>query len=79
MPKVVELFAFVIEDTGPDDEGVIGMNTMTGWVPFVGADMARVDDLRVSAQAIATQYRKPVRILHWPAPPEVLDVIEPAK
>lgn len=77
MPRIREMYAFVIEDTGPDDEGVIGMDTMKGWVPFVGADVARVDDLRVSAQAIATQLKKPVKVLRWTQEPEVMEVIEP--
>jgi hypothetical protein len=77
VPRIREMYAFVVEDTGPDDEGVIGMDTMKGWVPFVGADVQRVDDLRVSAQTIATMLKKPVKVLRWTQEPEVMEVIEP--
>ncbi|GAH83034.1 unnamed protein product, partial [marine sediment metagenome] len=46
MPRIEEMYAFVAEDTGPDDEGVVGVNTGCGWMPLVGADMARVESLK---------------------------------
>ncbi len=62
MGRIDHIFAFVQEDTGPDDEGVIlapiemprdfdfhGHLPM----PLVGGDMARVDSMRPAAQAIA--------------------------
>ncbi len=30
MPRIEEMYAFVAEDTGPDDEGVIGIQTAPG-------------------------------------------------
>jgi len=59
------MFAFVAEDTGPDDEGIIGTKTSEGWMPLVGADMARVDSLRPIAEAIAHQLGKPVKLLRF--------------
>lgn len=32
MPRIEQMFAFVVEDSGPDDEGVIGMMTGNGWM-----------------------------------------------
>lgn len=46
MPRIEEMYAFVAEDSGPDDEGVVGMATKSGWMPLVGADMARVESLK---------------------------------
>ena len=34
MPRIEEMYAFVAEDSGPDDEGVVGMATGSGWVPL---------------------------------------------
>ena len=65
MPKIDEMYAFVVEDSGPDDEGVIGMNTKSGWMPLVGADMARVEALRPIARGIAHRLGKPVKLLHF--------------
>ena len=65
MPRIESMFAFVAEDTGPDDEGVIGTKTPEGWMPLVGADMARVDSLRPIAEAIARQLGKPVKLLRF--------------
>ena len=53
MPKITELFAFVAEDTGPDDEGVMAfsVDSFSGpmMMPLIGADMERVESLRAIA------------------------------
>ena len=41
MPRIEEMYAFIVEDSGPDDEGVIGIQTEPGtdgkrlWLPLV--------------------------------------------
>ena len=65
MPRIEEMFAFVGEDSGPDDEGVVGMNTGAGWMPLVGADMARGESLRPIARDIAAQSGKKIKLLHF--------------
>ena len=66
MPKVTEMFAFVAEDRGSDDEGVMAMRLPTGdWAPMVGADTARVRSLKPIADAISQATGKPYRILHF--------------
>lgn len=65
MPRIEEMYAFITEDTGPDDEGIIGMNTPQGWMPFVGADMARVESLRPLVLQIAKDLGKEVKLLHF--------------
>ncbi len=52
MPKIEEMYAFVAEDTGPDDEGVVAMNAGHVVFPLVGADMAMVEKLRPIAKDI---------------------------
>lgn len=71
MPKIDEMFAFVVEDSGPDDEGIIGMNTVSGWMPLVGADMARVDSLRPIALGLARGMGKTIKLLHFTKREEV--------
>ena len=43
MPKITELYAWVIADSGPDDEGVPAFLDLTtgSWMPMMGADRAR--------------------------------------
>lgn len=65
MPKITEMYAFIAEDTGPDDEGVIGFTTSTGWIPMVGADMKRVDSLRPIATSIARDLGKRVKLIRF--------------
>ena len=65
MPRIESMYAFIAEDSGPDDEGVIGMHTGAGWVPLVAADMARVESLRPFAASIARTTRKPVKLVHF--------------
>lgn len=65
MPRIEEMYAFVAEDSGPDDEGLIGMNTGSGWMPLVGADMARVESLKPIAREIAEATGKKIKILHF--------------
>ena len=65
MPRIEEMYAFVAEDKGPDDEGIVGMNTGSGWMPMVGADMKRVDDLRPIALSLAHGLGIKVKLLHF--------------
>ena len=71
MPRIEEMYAFIVEDTGPDDEGVIAIQSPPGddgttlWLPLVGADMARVNSLRPTALGIARQLGKPVKLVHF--------------
>ena len=65
MPKIDRLFAFVAEDNGPDDEGIMGMRIPgTGeWMPLIGADIARVESLRPIAENISRLTGKPHKVL----------------
>lgn len=65
MPRIEELYAFICEDTGPDDEGVMGFLADSGWIPMVGADMARVDSLKPMAQNLARAAGKKVKLVRF--------------
>lgn len=65
MPRIEEMYAFVAEESGPDDEGVVAMKTELGWMPLVGADMARVESLKPIAKGIARGTGKRIKLLRF--------------
>lgn len=79
MPRIEELYAYVIADTGPDDEGVPGFLAAGGMMlPLMGADMEIAMLLRPRAQMIATETGKPVRLVRSTGL-EVVETVEPEK
>ena len=76
MGKINELWAYVAEDTGPDDEGVIATSVtihpgLIAHLPLVGADRDRMGSLRREAQALADGMGKPVKLLMFSVRHEV--------
>jgi len=65
MPRIEGMYAFVAEESGPDDEGIVGMATGSGWMPLVGGDMARIESLKPIARGIAAQTGKKIKLLHF--------------
>jgi len=64
LARIVELWAYVIADTGPDDEGVPAMLGADGmWQPLMGADFERVDSIRDEAKQLAKIHGKPIRLV----------------
>jgi hypothetical protein len=65
MPRVTELYAWVVADTGPDDEGVPAFldPVSLAWMPMMGADLERALSLRGEARKVAAITGKPVRLL----------------
>lgn len=49
--KIDGLWAWIATEDG--QEGLIGIQTASGWAPLIGADRARVEALRDKAQEIA--------------------------
>jgi hypothetical protein len=76
MPVITELFAYIVCDSGPDDEGVPSFSSPIGHRPMMGADMARAAPLRQYAQFVANQLEKPVRLYRFTGK-ELVDTIEP--
>ena len=63
MPKITELWAFVVADTGPEDEGIMAWLPPIGsWMPMVGADPAGMEIFRPIADGISRKCGKPYRI-----------------
>lgn len=59
--KIEEMFAFVAQDDN-HDEGVMGFQVGNTMMPMVGADMARVNQLRPYADKISQITGKEYRI-----------------
>lgn len=66
MPKITEMFAFVVADKDENDEGVMGFGTPGGgMMPMVGADLDRVKSLIPIADQIKQVTGKAYKILHF--------------
>lgn len=76
MPKIDELYAFIAEDAGPDDEGVCAMLGPNGWMAMVAADWKRVESIKEIAQEICDRSGKPVRLCRFKVREEV-ELLEP--
>lgn len=59
---IKEMFAFVTVDPEDQDEGVLGFHGGEGWMPMVGADMTRVNQLRPIADRVSKEMGLPYRI-----------------
>ncbi len=76
MPKIEEMFAYIAEDTGPDDEGVVARLVNGTWRPMVGGDMQRMESLREQAKEIALVTGQKITLVKFSTRTE-LEVIEP--
>lgn len=65
MPRIEEMYAFVTEDSGPDDEGVVAMSVGDYLMPMVGADMNRVESLKPIARGIQKATGKKIKLLRF--------------
>lgn len=69
MPKTItELWAWVaVESDG--SEGILAKEMLIDgqhmFLPFVGADMARVESLRPHAEAMSGRFHKPIKLKHF--------------
>ncbi len=73
MPKIEKMFAFVAEDSGPDDEGIMGISMGDLMMPLVGADQDRIKSLLVHAEFVSKMTDKPYRILEFSVRKDVTD------
>lgn len=76
MPRITELYAWVIADSGPDDEGVPGFSSGSWLLPMMGADMDRATSLRAIAQQAANSAGKPIKLMRSTGL-ELVETIEP--
>ncbi len=74
MPRIEEMYAFVAEESGPDDEGVVAMNLGNIMLPLVGADMDRMNSLKPMAKGISVKIGKRVKLLRFTQREDLGDV-----
>ena len=76
MPKVTELYAYVVADTDEDDEGVPAFSEGKWLLPMMGADMERARSLRSVVEELATSSGKPIKLVRSTGL-ELVETIEP--
>lgn len=77
MPRITDLYAYVIADKDDDDEGVPAFPSMSGMMmPMMGADQERAASLRRMAQEMATASGKPIKLIRSTGI-ELVETIEP--
>jgi hypothetical protein len=78
VPRITELYAYVVAEAD-DDEGVPAFLSLeNAWIPLMGADRGRAEQLRYQAQLVADTKGKPVRLLRSTGLVEV-EVIRPRR
>ena len=75
MLEINEMFAFVSQDDG-GDEGITAFTEGNMWMPMVGADFARVDQLKPMARRLAKTSGRPIRIYRYKVR-ELIETIGP--
>jgi len=65
VPKITEMFAFIIEDAGPGDEGVVAFSDRGIMMPMVGADTQRAQSLKPMARLLSRKFGKPIKLIHF--------------
>lgn len=78
MPRITELWAWVVADEGPDDEGIPAYFDPVArmMLPMVGADRARAESLREIAVGMSIDLGKPLRLVRSTGL-ETVDTVEP--
>lgn len=77
MPRITELYAWVVADSGPDDEGIPAFTDGAMWWPMMGADLEAAESLRPKAVEIAHDLGKPVRLVRSIGLVQVDEVLPP--
>lgn len=75
--RIGAVWAFLAVDPDDGDEGVVGMATPAGWIPFVAADERRLVDLREHAVAIARATGRSIELVRFDVRTDV-ETIDPA-
>lgn len=76
--KIESIWAFIsIADDG--DEGVCGFQSNGTWIPMIGADIFRVDQLKPIAKQLATVSGQTIKLIHFTGEREELETYIPGK
>ena len=73
--RIDTIYAFIAQDEN-GDEGICGMQLpgSNTFMPFVGADLDRVKDLKPLAQQIANETGKSIKLVHFTTRNEVEEI-----
>lgn len=74
--NIDEMYAFIQLDPLDNTEGIIAFLAESGWMPMVGADMARVTTLMPRAKEVANATGRPVKLVKFSVRTEI-EVVEP--
>lgn len=72
--SIDRLFAFI--SVSEEGEGIIGFHSPMGWMPMIGADEERIEQLRPIAQRVANSGGKRVVLAQFEQRTD-LEIIEP--
>lgn len=75
MPKITELFAYVMADADSDDEGIPAALSDSVWYPLMGADRGRMEKVQHLAQTLADAQGKTIKLVRSTG----LEVVETVK
>ncbi len=77
MPRIEHLFAFIAQDSGPDDEGLPAhFDPATGaWIPLVGADINRLHSIVSLARNVAELSGAPLKLVEFTVRRELTDFV----
>lgn len=76
MSRIEQIFAFVCEENGPDNEGIVGHSMGSYMMPLVSGDKQLVDrTLKPLAQKVAALTGKKIKLIRFSVREE-LETIE---
>lgn len=75
MPKITELFAYVMADADSDDEGIPAALSGNVWYSLMGADQKRMETFQRLAQTLADAQGKSIKLVRSTG----LEVVETVK
>lgn len=66
MPKITEIYAYIMADANEEDEGIPGIQLPDGsTVPLIGADMARAACFIPYIEQMSATKGKPVKLVKF--------------
>lgn len=73
--KITVLYAYIATDD-KNEEGLCAFKSNVGWIPMVGADLARLEVLRPFAETVAKESNKRVELRRFVGQ-EIVEIIHP--
>ncbi len=71
MPKITEMYAFIVCDKDENDEGIIGKRINGSWFPFTVANLSLMEKLKPEAQEMANSLNRQIHIVKFTVREEI--------